>query len=152
MMMDVKLPVYVLIIICALVGPGKESVNYFIDGIELSEDGDIDSIRGMPQKNGKTTKFYEYKEEGDIEFGFSMEQMDKDPLLYTFKADVGDPIEIQISEYLSEEDIAHLKANKESRIELDMGEKGGKVTIVKIGTIIYVKADAYNDMIFAVHE
>ncbi|MBN1700192.1 MAG: hypothetical protein JW881_21960 [Spirochaetales bacterium] len=151
-MMDVTLPVQVIIIMCALISPAGDGVNYYIDGIEMSGGNDIDVAYCMPQKDGRTTKYYEYKEDGDLDFVFSLERHEKNPLLYTFHTEDAESIRINLADYIDQDDITRLELNKEPSLTITLHGEAGEMEILNIGVVTYLWVDAYNKIVFSIHE
>ena len=147
-----KLPVFVVMIICIIASPIEDTKNIYIDGIELIKAGDIEPLFCMLQKNSKTIKCYEYKTNGDLQYAFTIDQVKENNSMYQFKQENGEAIQIDLSEYFKTEDIDFIQNTGDVYTELDVKKENGKLYISRIGEVIYVKADAFPELVFSVHE
>ncbi|MBN2535194.1 MAG: hypothetical protein JXB88_20095 [Spirochaetales bacterium] len=148
MMMVQQLSVFVMIVISLISSPIQDTQNVFIDAIER----DIEPIYCMLQKDGQTVKCYEYKKNGDLSYIFSIELAQGEDTEYTVKTPDGKTQTIDLINFLSQTDIKRIKDRNLDHIEVEMKDDNGALYIVRIGTVTYVRAKAFREVLFTIHE
>ena len=147
MMATVEVVKYAFIIICALVSPLDSGITY-IDGITL-DPIEIDPI--MFEYVKAENAFYFYDPGDDNTLVFKITQTDNAGLKYLYEMEyMNESINIDLGELLEDFDLNYLK-DKTIPDKLLHFKDQGEIEIYCVGNIVYLRTNAFEGMIFTVH-